>query len=959
MLGKFGETLVVDWGLAKVVGRGSEDGTGAVEEKTLRPAAERGCGGTLAGSAVGTPAFMSPEQAAGKVEELGPTTDVYSLGATLYMLLTNEPPLRGELAEVLRGAQEGSWLPSRQVNPAVPAALDAICRKAMALRPADRYGSALDLAKDAERWLGDEPVAAYPEPWGVRLRRWMRKHSRLVTVAAAVLVTAVVGLTVGMLLLQRSKEAEQKSREMAEKQADYFIEEVCENPFLKEPGMQQVRRQMLLSVIQDYEEFLKKRPGDLRARQQLAKARRQLGEVYGELEYIEEARTLVDQARNGYEQLLRESPADRELRFGMAQVHLALAELQAHAGEPEEGKKEANRAIDLLEGLKAEEPWNVRFLNRLVRGYNAHATAETELGNLEAGVADIEHAYDWILVVLSVAQDTNVRTPQNRPPQFETFGTHYGQRERMANMLLAAHVLTTRGILLEMAGRTTEGAWVLREAPHVFPWLVEKEALAVQHSYGPLPVGGTPNESRLLSVGRGRVAGANSPGELSPLKPQPRAQLRHGLSVALLHAGHAEVGLGLPARAEPALRAALEGLRELVRDDPRVPDYAANWLLACGYLGEDLYRRGRTAPAAQLLRAVGEQGDKVLGGPRKSRLLRAQHARLLHVLGCLEQETGNIDSSLRTHERVRGLVERALREAPGDSSLQGDWLGNREALAHCRFLRGDFTREQWIDKQKEIVAKRGNLADQGPPPSPRFQGELAASASLLASLLLEAGRAREALACIDGVLKSYEPFMQDEPLRAKDLTAARDTPAELASVPATALANTFFFPFHSASMYKPLVPESLELRRRWAALLAQRGRALAQLRRGGEAVEPVSKAIRLTEELLRGGGEVRCPPASPASVWCFFAEELYRQEPCYLYDRACYLALASTLDRAAGIADPAGEAVEALRDYVASGFDNPHKLRTDPALEPLRKRDDFQKLQRELEAVPPGREQTP
>jgi tetratricopeptide (TPR) repeat protein len=597
-------------------------------------------------------------------------------------------------------------------------------------------------------------------------------------------------------------------------------------------------------------------------------------------------------------------------------------------------------------------------LNRLVRGYNARATAETELGNLEAGIADIQHAYDWVLVALSVAEDTNIRTPQNRPWQFENFaGLASDRRERMANVLLAAHVLTSRGFLLEMAGRTTEGAWVLREAPHVFPWLVEMEARAVQQGYAPVRVGGTHNEARLLPVGLGRVAGASSPAELSPLKP--RGQLRHGLSVALLHAGHAEVKLGRPARGEPALRAALEELRELVRDDPRVPDYAANWLLARGYLGEDLYRRGRTAPAAQLLREVGEQGDKVLGGPRKSRLLRAQHARLLHVLGCLEQETGNIDSGPATHERVREMLEQALREAPGDRSLQGDWLGNREALARCRCLRGDITREQWIDEQKEIVAKRGDLVGQAPPPSPRFQGELAASASLLASLLLEEGRAREALDCIDRVLESYESFIRDEPLRAKDLTAARDTPATLASVAADDTGLTLFFPFHPASMYKPLVPESLELRRRWAALLAQRGRALVQLRRGGEAVEPVSKAIRMTGELLHGGGEVRCPPASPASVWCFLAEELYRQEPCYLYDRACYLALASTLDRAAGNPDPAGEAAQDLRDYVASGFDNPHKLRTDPALEPLRKRDDFQKLLRELEVVPPGREQTP
>jgi hypothetical protein len=92
------------------------------------------------------------------------------------------------------------------------------------------------------------------------------------------------------------------------------------------------------------------------------------------------------------------------------------------------------------------------------------------------------------------------------------------------------------------------------------------------------------------------------------------------------------------------------------------------------------------------------------------------------------------------------------------------------------------------------------------------------------------------------------------------------------------------------------------------------------------------------------------PPAPPpASVWSFFAGELVRQEPCYLYDLAGYLALASTLPKDAGLTDPAGRALEALHAYAALGFDNPHLLRTDPALEPLRKRSDFHNLVHALE----------
>ena len=193
MLGKFGETLVVDWGLAKVVGRAGEDQVSRRDEATLRPSSGSGWAETALGSAIGTPGFMSPEQAAGKLDELGPATDVYSLGATLYMLLTNRPPCDGSVAEVLEQVRRGAWTPPRQVNAMVPAALDAICCQAMALRPEDRYPTPLELADDVEHWLADEPVTAYREPRGARLRRWIRKHPKRVTAAVVLLLATVCG----------------------------------------------------------------------------------------------------------------------------------------------------------------------------------------------------------------------------------------------------------------------------------------------------------------------------------------------------------------------------------------------------------------------------------------------------------------------------------------------------------------------------------------------------------------------------------------------------------------------------------------------------------------------------------------------------------------------------------------------------------------------------------------------
>jgi WD40 repeat protein/serine/threonine protein kinase len=220
MLGPYGETLVVDWGLAKPLGR-KEAGPGWAEG-TLRPTSASSATPTQTGQAVGTPQYMSPEQAAGRLDQLGPASDVYSLGATLYALLTGKPPFTGrDVAEVLRQVQRGEFPRPRQVSPAVPPPLEAVCLKATALRPQDRYASARDLAADVERWLADAPVSAYPEPLPQRLARWRRRHPALVTGTAAAVLVAAAGLAVSTALLAAANEREQRAkRQEASARAD-------------------------------------------------------------------------------------------------------------------------------------------------------------------------------------------------------------------------------------------------------------------------------------------------------------------------------------------------------------------------------------------------------------------------------------------------------------------------------------------------------------------------------------------------------------------------------------------------------------------------------------------------------------------------------------------------------------------------------------------------------------------
>jgi PAS domain S-box-containing protein len=149
VLGDFGEVVVLDWGLAKLVDR--SEGT-LSPPNVLNQEQAGDVQFTVLGQVLGTPAFMAPEQASGRLDQIDCRTDVYSLGAMLYVILTGQPPFSGDLFNLLRRVREEEPPPPRQLLPEVPVDLEKVCLRAMAKNPDERYSSARELAQEVQGW---------------------------------------------------------------------------------------------------------------------------------------------------------------------------------------------------------------------------------------------------------------------------------------------------------------------------------------------------------------------------------------------------------------------------------------------------------------------------------------------------------------------------------------------------------------------------------------------------------------------------------------------------------------------------------------------------------------------------------------------------------------------------------------------------------------------------------------
>ncbi|MCI0702621.1 MAG: protein kinase [Planctomycetia bacterium] len=457
MVGTFGETLVVDWGLAKALDDGPD------YERMMKAAVAAGLRRdpdatelpshmTMAGTAIGTPAYMSPEQAAGKLELVGPKADVYALGATLFAILTGKAPFTGSSAvETLDRVRRGAFEHPITVNPECPKPLDAICRKAMALSPEDRYPTALELAADVERWLSDEPVSCYSDPLAERLARWARRHPARVATCVSLLLAGVFGAAVVALAVnegrkntqdaltlvieqeketaaqrdrataaekataaERDKVVEQKKETEEQRKQAVAARDVARGRYEKalsayntlvydidrrlgdRAGMQELRETLLLRATDGLQSLIAGAGEDrLPADRTLVAAYRQMGEVYQMLGKTAKAQEQFRKAVLKAIEVQTEAKTPSEKRAAdrdLAQALDKLAGIYLLAGDTATALETVNNAIRLFEKL-AQDQTDVESQQGLAAARARRAAILLERGETTKATEDCKFAH--------------------------------------------------------------------------------------------------------------------------------------------------------------------------------------------------------------------------------------------------------------------------------------------------------------------------------------------------------------------------------------------------------------------------------------------------------------------------------------------------------------------------------------------------------------------------------------
>jgi tetratricopeptide (TPR) repeat protein len=536
-------------------------------------------GPTVTGDFLGTPTYSAPEQAAGKIRDIGPHTDVYSLGAILYELLTGRPPFQGAtILETLDQVRTQEPTSLSRLQKKVPRDLETICLKCLQKDPRKRYANALLFAEDLGRYLTGQPIQARRIGMGERLVKWARRRPAM---AALIAVSALAALGLGIggwwsaLQLSAAAQREAKEKHLAQENLSYSVDavermlnDVAAVDLAEVPQMEAVRKKVLLQAQEFYDKFLQNPGRGPQVPFLAGRAKGRLGDIYDMLEENAAAETCYREALD----YLTGDEVDK--RRELARVNNNFGLLLKKLGRYPEAEKALQQALDLRQRLAKEYPDQAEYGQDLAATLYNRATVLAKL-------ADRDKAKETYLEALNV-QEELARAHPDKPDY---------RRDQ-------ARTLNNLGILFWRV-EPPEAEKAFHQAIGIYKEIVNKNPnipgyrLQLARSYNNLANMLQKREQveKNFSLALGLLKQLAVDFPKVPLYRQQLAGIYVSIGVFHYKANRPELG-------DKAYQKALELRRKVAEESPGVPDYQHTLANLYFSLGEMLRAKGQHSQAA-------------------------------------------------------------------------------------------------------------------------------------------------------------------------------------------------------------------------------------------------------------------------------------------------------------------------------------------------------------------------
>ena len=934
---------VIDFGLAKAMHQ-------SLTDQSLH---------TAFGMMVGTPLYMSPEQAEHNNLDVDTRTDIYSLGVILYELLTGSTPLERQqlkdaaFNEILRLIKEvepqkpstrlsgSASLPSvaaqRSIDPrhlqrSLAGELDWIVMKTLEKERSRRYETANGLARDIERFLNDEAVEACPPSTAYRLKKFLRKNKGKAIAAGAVmmaLVLGIIGTGWGLLSAEAAKAAanlsaaqaiasEEQTRTalaqeyVARKRAQAAeartlasyrdsTDDAIKDLIASKDELSHKERNYLQKTLKRWQAFADEHADDSLGRNYRAEGHFHVAEIWDHLGESTAARASYEQARDIWQKLVDQFPTVPDYQIDLASSHSNLGVLLKDLGETSAARSAYEQARDIRQKLVTQFPAVPEYQNHLAKSHGNLGLLQNALGDFAAARTACEQARD-------IQQKLVEQFPA--VPEYQ-------------NDLASSHGYL--GILLKNLGETSAARTSYQQARDIRQKLVEQFPAVPEYQRS---LADSHHNLGLLLYDLGKTTAARTSCEQArdirqklvtqfPATPEYQHLLAssHNILGSMLR------DLGETTAAQTAHEQARDIWRKLVEQFPTVPSYQYSLVGSHVNLGNLLTDLGENTAAQTSYQQACERGQKLVEQLPTVPKYQIYLANANNNLGSLLNRLGENTAARTSYEQARDIRQKLVTQFPSIPEYRSKLADSHNNLGALLNSLGKLKEARTEYATSHSI--RQQLVDQFPN-VPAYRIQLGNNFSNYGELLKDEGQLDESLIWFDKAIQTLDALYE------KDQRLVSSTQYLAGSLEGRSQA------FHQLKRYDDALKDldraiELNVPQFMALLRSDRARSRAQI---DETAEALAEAIEVAKADPKASGEY------------------YN---LVLFNLACTYAITS-----GKIADKpqeyANRAMELLSNAIAAGYNKADSLAKDPDLAPLREREDFKQLLASLQSSQPAAE---